>query len=424
MPRTTLICTVGGSHRPIVKAIQSTRAEFVCFVCSEDDRVTGNKGSYTQIIGNGLCIKENNKDEKPSLPNIPAQVGLNQDQFEIISVQPDDLTHVCEQIQNWMQHREFANEVVIADYTGGTKTMSAGLVTVALQDERVKLHLITGPRSDLRQVNANHGSATRARAENLRVNQQLKEALLLWQHHGYAEAAQLSQGISNPQDPELNARLEQVRGASQALAEWDCFRHAEAQASLEVYRRKFAASWKDYYNVLGRLNSSDESIRELSQLFDLWRNAQRRASANRFDDAVSRWYRLVEGCAQWILKTQCGILTADVPKAMIPEEWQLSPDKDGKFKVASTNAWKLTAIHGPAKAKEFWSQEQERLQDYLKTRNHSILAHGFRPINQNDWGLLDQWCSNSLVPLMASFAETPPYRMKELPPQLPTEFQI
>ncbi len=424
MIKKTLICTVGGSHRPIVKAIESTKADFVCFVCSDDDLTTGNKGSYTQILDKGLCIKSSPKDDKPSLPNIPEQVGLEERQYTIIRVQPDNLTNVYEQIQHWIGKSDFDSQSLVADYTGGTKTMTAGLVMVALKDNRIQLNLIAGPRSDLRQVRADHGSATRASIENLRIQQQLHEVLMLWQHHGYAEAAQLSHEIINPQDAQLLARLEQVRGASKALADWDCFRHEEALERLEIYRTRFSTVWTHLYNLLNKLAARDEATRELHQLFDLWRNAQRRGFAGRFDDAVSRWYRLVEGCAQWILKSHSGIDTADVPPEMISQEMGVHPDKNGKFKVASSNAWKLAAIHGPAPAQNFWAAEKTRLPDYLQLRNHSILAHGFLPISKKDWIQLDDWASTTLIPLMFSFAQKNPYRLKDLPSQLPTEFPL
>ena len=47
---TTLICTVGGSHQPIEKAIKSIQPDHVLFVCSQDDAETANKGSYTENL--------------------------------------------------------------------------------------------------------------------------------------------------------------------------------------------------------------------------------------------------------------------------------------------------------------------------------------------------------------------------------------
>ena len=46
-----LICTVGGSHQPIVTGILQHRPSFVHFLCSDDAGKL--KGSYTQVIGEG-----------------------------------------------------------------------------------------------------------------------------------------------------------------------------------------------------------------------------------------------------------------------------------------------------------------------------------------------------------------------------------
>ena len=51
---TTLICTVGGSHEPIVRAITDTWTVYACFVCSKDNPESGKKSSYQQITGKGL----------------------------------------------------------------------------------------------------------------------------------------------------------------------------------------------------------------------------------------------------------------------------------------------------------------------------------------------------------------------------------
>lgn len=70
---TILICTVGGSHQPIVSAIQEQQPQHVIFICTDKDPATGRPGSINQIEGKGNCIKANFNDDKPTLPNIPTQ---------------------------------------------------------------------------------------------------------------------------------------------------------------------------------------------------------------------------------------------------------------------------------------------------------------------------------------------------------------
>lgn len=83
--RKILLATVGGSHAPIVRAIADCRPDFVWFICTD-----GKFGSITQIRGQGNCIKAHPRDEKPTLPNIPTQTGLREDQYGTITVPPDD----------------------------------------------------------------------------------------------------------------------------------------------------------------------------------------------------------------------------------------------------------------------------------------------------------------------------------------------
>jgi hypothetical protein len=48
-----LICTVGGRHQPILKAIESTRPEYARFICTGDDPETGRGGSERQVVSKG-----------------------------------------------------------------------------------------------------------------------------------------------------------------------------------------------------------------------------------------------------------------------------------------------------------------------------------------------------------------------------------
>ncbi|MEZ5581392.1 MAG: hypothetical protein R3F37_00100 [Candidatus Competibacteraceae bacterium] len=149
MPPTILLCTVGGSHEPILTAIRATSPNYVCFICSGKDPATGKPGSDTQILGKGNIIKKSFTDDRPTLPNIPTQAGLNADQFEVIEVLADDLGQAFEQISTALlklSHR-FPEGRFLADYTGGTKTMTVALVTAALESDAVELQLAPVPAS-------------------------------------------------------------------------------------------------------------------------------------------------------------------------------------------------------------------------------------------------------------------------------------
>jgi hypothetical protein len=149
-----LICTVGGSHQPIVSAINDQCPDYVTFICTGKDPATGRPGSSIQITGVGNCIKARFGDDKPTLPNIPAQTGLSADRIDVCCTLSDDLDQIYLDCDNAITDvlRRFPDANIIADYTGGTKSMSAGLVMAALEHQDVTLQLVTGSRSDLIKV--------------------------------------------------------------------------------------------------------------------------------------------------------------------------------------------------------------------------------------------------------------------------------
>lgn len=171
-------------------------------------------------------------------------------------------------------------------------------------------------------------------------------------------------------------------------------------------------------NTLRGLNDTQRTgQREALQLFDLWRNAQRRAVQGRYDDAVARVYRLLEWTAQWLLRRHLAIDTADVPADRLPAGFGAQPGRDGKITLGLFQAWRLAGtIPGPAVA--FVETQLARLQDHVKARNRSILAHGYDPISATEWTRFAGWLQESFMPLLEREAAT--VGVRSVPEQLPT----
>ncbi len=412
--KATLICTVGGSHEPILRAISGVRPDHVCFVCSGDDPATGNKGSYVQIEGKGNVIKARFGDDKPTLPNIPAQAGLDEDQFEIIEVRADDFDDVYRKVTDWLGRQNDTR--LIADYTGGTKTMSAALTVAALDDERVELQLVSGGRSNLVKVESGAECVMPASVEASRFARQLKRALFSWRRFAYEESIAMLEALHSPRDHELRGEYQRALDLSRGFAAWDRFDHAGAREILMRYRAKQGALWPQLYCSLDLLMSAERG--EPLRLYDLWRNAQRRAAQGRYDDAVARLYRLLEWSAQWILR-QADIDTADVPPEKIPDGIELTVNREGKHQAGLFNAWALAAEYGGETVRRFWQQQGERMRDHIQGRNHSILAHGFEPLDEGAWLRFASWVEEQLLPLLLQMSSDRPWNIHKLPPQLP-----
>ncbi len=145
-----LIVTIGGSFQPIVTAIRSLQPVRIIFIASD-----GDKGSKSQVIGADTpCEIRRGAEIIERLPNIPTQVELG-DKFQaerdlILLQNPDNLGEcylgATKCIRKLQQN---PNAEIIADYTGGTKTMSAALVLAAV-DCGIPLYLtVAGARENL-----------------------------------------------------------------------------------------------------------------------------------------------------------------------------------------------------------------------------------------------------------------------------------
>lgn len=423
MSITILLCTVGGAHQPIIKAIESTSPRYVCFFCTDKDPGTGRPGSIVQITGKGNVIKANRCDLKPTLPNIPTQTGLDAERFEVQKIPADDLDGAFFIMRDAVADmaERFPGARFIADYTGGTKTMTAALVCAALERDDVDLQLVAGARRNIDRVQDGTEQAMAASVDRLRLHRSIVLYLRAWRRFAYHEAAEGLTGIRIAADSPDRPRLELARSLSRALAHWDDFEHESALGLLDDYASRVASRFPQMLPTLRLLAQAKENDkrREPARLFDLWLNAERRAAQGRFDDAVARWYRLMEWTAQWQLQTKLDVkTTADFPSDKLPQNLRVAPS-DGKIKLGLMNAWQVVKYHLSGPARVFIDEHEDRLRGLLELRNNSILAHGFEPVKETDWQDLHSWTKKNFLPVLRALATEAGLRND--PQQLPTE---
>lgn len=411
-----LICTVGGSHQPIVSAITELKPDHVVFICTDKDPATGQPGSNTQITGVGNCLKTHPSVEKPTLPNIPTQAGLQADQFTLRPTIADDLDSIYQDCSNAIVEvlAKFPDAKLYADYTGGTKSMSAGLAMAALERQDIALQLVTGGRSDLVKVQDGLQYTIAANSDKIRFARNIAPYQQAWTRYAYSEALAGVKQLKPPHQQELRSAYSRFRDLSMAFAEWDNFNHAQALQTLKHYATSLNPDYRAYLTQAMRLNDNTPAKRDAARLLDLYLNAQRRAAQGRYDDAVARVYRLIEWTAQWLLKTQKNIETANVSPAQIPAHCQLSQNSKGQWQAGLFNAWQLVAHHTNGPAAQFINAEQQVLRNHIETRNHSILAHGFEPVSLADWQPIQIWLADKFIPMLLT--ET---KLTRMPPQLP-----
>ncbi|MEW6288437.1 MAG: TIGR02710 family CRISPR-associated CARF protein [Thermodesulfobacteriota bacterium] len=420
--KTILICTVGGSHQPIVTAIRDLRPDFVCFICSGKDPGTGKAGSDTQVLGKGRCIKANYNDEKASLPNIPTQAGLAENSYEVVTVPADDLDGAVVVVREALVNLgdQFTGARLVADYTGGTKTMTAALVAAVLETDGVDLQLVTGNRADLVKVRNGTEASVLANIDAVRLQRGMAPYLSAWGHFAYDESADGLASIPQPRDRVLGSRLSRSRDLSNAFAAWDRFDHAEALRLLEIYAAVVSGDLGRHLGALKLLvKKSDQQ--EPMRIFDLWRNAERRAAQGRYDDAVARVYRLIEWSAQWLLRLRCGINTSDIPPERIPVGVDIPANRDGMHQAGLYAAWLMVGKLTSGPASGFTAAHLPALLGHLQIRNESILAHGFSSVEQGAWEDLRNWMDGIFLPMLLE--EIKAMRLLHtMPPQLPSVY--
>ena len=407
MSEWVLLCTVGGSREPILKAIEPKKPDYVCFICSGRDPSTCKDGSDKMVVG-------------PS-PTIPDDMKLAPDRYEVVTVAADGLGDASIKIQEAAVRlkQRFPNHDLVADYTGGTKSMSAALVYAALNSNDIGLQLVTGAREDLKKVALGTEAAVPAGDARLRVSHAIALELRAWRRFAYGEAADGLGDVRPPGDAPDFGRWTRARALSSAFALWDGFDHAGAYEELERYGLLINASYPWMLSDLNLLAHGDGPNCELARLFDLWLNAERRAEQGRFDDAVARWYRLMEWTAQWRLRTELDVDTANFPRELLPPDTDVAPARDGKIKIGLWQAWRVVEQRCSGAANEFIVEHGAGLRDMLDIRNQSILAHGFRPVSKPDWDRLNTWTLESFLPLLRLLAHDAGLRRE--PQQLPTE---
>lgn len=420
MSSTVLLCTVGGSPQPILRALADTRPVYTCFLCTGKDPATGAPGSRVQIEGKGTPVEVRRRDGTVvRLPNIPTQAGLEEGAFEVREVPADDLDGAVGVMLDAVAAlaARFPGADLVADYTGGTKTMTAALVVAALESEQVALRLVTGTRGDLVKVRDGSETGLAVSAEGIRLRRSMAPYLAAWGRYAYGEAADGLARLPSPRAPGHRAELQIARDLSRAFDAWDRFDHGLALSLCDDFRPRLGPSLGRGLKFLEILATPEHSLRTPARLWDLWLNAHRRAAQGRFDDAVARLYRLLEWTAQWLLAGE-GLDTADIRPDQVPEGVGLGPGRDGRIQAGLFAAWELVARLRSGPAGAFALQERDRMRDHLLARNESILAHGDTPVDAAAWERFQAWAHAAFIPMLKRECHGAGFRMT--PDQLPT----
>lgn len=394
-----LIVSVGGSPDPILKAVELHRPDQVVFACSAPPCPTP---SLDQVIGEGTPCRHGTGDQVNWRPNLVTQLGLKgfrRDRQIIELPDPDDLNDCLKRLRDFVQTlpARFRPLELCGDFTGGTKSMSTALAFTLL-DQQASLSVVSGPRDNLVRIE---------KSEGLRfvdpiplLAQRLFEQRLppLLAAHFYDRARSLvvdfqrdhMERLTPPQLAALSGLVEQL----QVLVLWDRFRWREALEAANACG--FDQVWPTLFAWWQRVEASIDwvppapttvPITGYELVHDLLLNAERRGRRGWFDDAVARLYRATELLAQTYVRI-------DLKKAS-----SLRSHRNGvldlyhRIHKHEVSLGKDNAERGLGRIYRVQRRELERL---FSARNRSLLGHGLRPINEDNWQSLQRLATNLL----------------------------
>ena len=374
-----LIATVGGSCAPIVNAVQKGSYSHIFFVCS-----TGSKGSEVTVDGEGKPCKEM-RDGRSDM-SIVAQTGLSENQYTKWTFEDPDNLGICYQRLRELRgtiRQTFGREShVVANYTGGTKTMSVALSMAALASGW-ELQVNRGPRIDLVQVR--HGDVLIFPAMvDIYEDRYTILADQAVYRYDYGLASVFANDLLQMRlSPDSERTWIDVHVAAKGFAAWDVFDHVTALnllSSLGRYYGKHLAALKKL--------TGQEKGNGYESVADLLNNAERRASQDRFDDAIARLYRATEMVAQIRLFREHGLDSNKLTLNDLPEnlrsEYEPFVRDNGKVLLGLRDSFGLLNRLDDPVGRLFFDTGNTVIAA-LTIRNNSILAHGTDPVGREGY---------------------------------------
>lgn len=322
------------------------------------------------------------KEQQICLPSVKKRIILEDiDHFDKCMKQMQD---EIEDLRN-----ELNNPEIIMDYTSGTKTMTAAIVVLSIL-YHLKLSLISGKRSSDSVVQSgteNIQTQNPYRAYDKLLIGKLVEAI---NYYRFNTARQyLNQIVDLPSE-----KKEYYEHIIEGYDAWDKFDHKRAFDELWKITRDqdpdglFNAN-KEFLGKL--LKIEDPASKSEFYVADLVNNAKRRFEEEKYDDAVARLYRTIELIEQYLLKRLYNIQTDRVDLNILSEkgvsqkyieELKALQDDRGQIKIGLKRGYEILEKLGNKIGKRY--MEDSRLQDLLRKRNESILAHGTKPVTKED----------------------------------------
>ncbi|WP_295722772.1 TIGR02710 family CRISPR-associated CARF protein [uncultured Methanobrevibacter sp.] len=418
-----LILTTGGTVEPLVEAIKKLNPDYISFVHSEDTEK--------------IALEVSSLFSHKYLSN----------EMEFYNIDdPQEMHLVYNKVKEIISDLNSRDFDIYLDFTGGTKSMVAGAILATIGNNIEYSYIgsdsIFGrDKNGVGIVKTGHENfKPQEDPFELYAVEEIKNSKQFFNLHQFQAAIEnLKIAKSKIQDDELNDEVKFYRSIVEFYDDWDKFKpmkFSRLSRNLKYYPHiveklnkvhpGFISQIHNNIQFLNQKYSADLSIEDriIYYLPDLLNNAARRIEEGKYDDAVARLYRANELIAQ-ISLTNVGILDhnlLDQANEFKINKGQLisimgmeSPavkfvndndpydfDDPNKctVKLPSYNSFQLLKkIEYELNLSSNIGVEYERrnINNNVKSRNTSILAHGLNPISPNK--------ANKLFDLILDFSK-------------------
>ncbi|MDH7602478.1 MAG: TIGR02710 family CRISPR-associated CARF protein [Armatimonadota bacterium] len=388
-----MVITVGlgeDVHYGIAQSIEAANPDTMTFVASSKSRETlGMVAQELERTGHTrlaeLCVNEGAVVEVEDFENVDSCYAASVIAFKKL-------------LERGLQPKH-----IVADFTSGTKAMSAGLVMAAALFGCETLSYVGGlKRNGAGRVITGSGQVHIGKPSIMLQDLTLRHAVEAFNHYQFRACRALIAGLKERVSTQLLEKAESLAVAADFYEAWDRFDHkaaAELRSELKQFDNDWGADTKSnrcfVVRIAGLLETSQQGGKDAAEVFvelaksaggllmaDLLANALRRGKEGRYDDAVARLYRVIELAAQVVLARDYNLHTSRISESFLSERGlqskYASSSQQGYVKIGLRDAYELLADLGHELGTTF--QRNDRLQKYLNSRNESILAHGLRAV--------------------------------------------
>lgn len=284
---------------------------------------------------------------------------------------------------------------IVADYTSGTKSMSAALLAASFEAGLGTVSYIYGTRDKGGRVIAGTERPMAFAPARIFADQNIAQAKISFNLNRFQSCIDICKTIEDTTSvPEILDEIFFIRTLATAYDAWDRF---DFYTTLEQFSHLKDNSFLTKYELKGRIEKHKEFLfREKRDAYnydiviDLIANANRRfAEEGRFDDGLARLYRAFEYLAQVKLYVDHGGLeTKNIDLNSLPDhlksKYAKKKKENGRVELSLVGDYELLGDLGDGLGKMFNTDRNndDQFKKALGKRNNSILAHGFQPITR------------------------------------------